>query len=172
MLAPLSTPDDEAVHVTVAPDVVSLFWVENVAIMAWRGHATPAVVEELFELSKAQRERFPTGMSCIHVGRAQLGLMDSETRDVFVRVSRELNGYIVATALVTHASNFMVSTLRSIVTGVLVLARTLHELHIHERSDELLGWLPEKHAKLTGVKLDEAQLMRVLAKAEAVAFAE
>jgi hypothetical protein len=116
MLAQLPTPDDDAVHVTVGPDVVALFWVENVAIMAWRGHATPAVVEELFELSKAQRQRFPSGMSCIHVGRAQLALMDSETRDVFVRVTRELSGYIAATALVTHASGFMASTLRSIAT--------------------------------------------------------
>jgi hypothetical protein len=32
--------------------------------------------------------------------------------------------------------------------------------------------LPAKHAKLTGVTLDQAQLMRVLAQAEAVAFAE
>jgi hypothetical protein len=172
MSEPLRSPDDEALHVDGAPDVLSLFWVENVAILAWHKPATAAAVEGLYALSKPQRERYPSGMSFIHVGRAQLSLMDAQARDVFVRVSRELGGYIVASAFVTHASGFMASTLRSVVTGVLVLSRTSHEIQIHERGEEVLAWLPAKHAKATGVTLDEDQLRRTLAKAETLAFGE
>jgi hypothetical protein len=172
MIAPLPIADDEPMHAAIAPDVASLFWVENVAIMAWHKPATAAVVEELHARGKPQRDRYPSGMSFVHVGRAQLSLMDAETRDVFVRLSRELNAYVVATAFVTHASGFMASTLRSIVTGVLVLSRTSHEIRIHERGEEVLSWLPAKHLKATGVTIDEAHLRRVLAKAEAAAFDE
>lgn len=42
------------------------------------------------------RKRCPSGMSFVHIGRAELAMIDSGTRDAFVRVLKDLEGYIVA----------------------------------------------------------------------------
>ncbi|MET0388958.1 MAG: hypothetical protein ABW321_23495 [Polyangiales bacterium] len=157
----------EPIRVDFAPDDVSLFWVENVAIMVWHRPVTAPVLEALHALAAPRRAQYPSGMSFVHLGQVQMSMMDSATRDVFVRVLRELNTYMAATAVVAKASGFWASTVRSVVTGILVLSRVSHETRFHEHAEELLDWLPAKHEQITGIKLDNEQLRRVLLKAEA-----
>jgi hypothetical protein len=125
-------PDDEPFRLDFAPNVVALYWVENVAILAWNEQATAAVVEALHAAAEPQRKRYPTGMSFVHIGRVQISLMDSATRQVFVRVLREMDTYVAASAIVTRASGFLASTLRSIATGIVVLSRSSVEVRFHE----------------------------------------
>jgi len=157
--------DDEPTRLDFAPDVVSLYWVDNVAIMAWHDYATAPVIEALHRSAEPQRKRFPKGMSFVHLGRVQLTTLDADTRQAFVRIAQELGAYNVATAIVTRASGFWASTLRSIATGIVVLARSPVELRFHDDPEELLEWLPAKHEEKTGIKLDVERLRRVLLKA-------
>lgn len=158
--------DDEPLHVAMAPDALSLFWVENVGIFAWHKPMTAPVIEAVHAMSAARRARYPTGMSFVHIGRAPFTGMDSATRDVFVRVLRELNRYVVATAIVAGSGGFWASAVRSIATGIMVLSRVSHEIRFHDRAEELLTWLPAKHEQATGIKLDIERLRAVLHRAE------
>jgi hypothetical protein len=157
--------DGEPIRLDFAPDAVTLYWVQNVAIMAWMKPVTAQVLEALHSKTMAQRLRYPTGMSFVHVGRAEMAFMDSAARQMFVRTSRELDHYTVATAILTRASGFLASTLRSIATGILVLARTDVDLRFNERPEEVIEWLPEVHASATGIKLDVEMLLHVLRNA-------
>lgn len=143
-----------------------MYWVENVMIMAWHDTITAAALLEAHAAAEPQRKRYPTGMSYVHIGRVQLALLDSEARQAFIKVVTDLSGYIAVVAVVTQASGFWASTLRSIVTAIAVASPKLIELQIHERAEELLPWLPERHEQLTGVCLDRANLRNILAEAE------
>ncbi len=166
-LSPSVALADEPIRAASGPDVVELYWVDNVAIMAWRRPPTADVVEELHRAAEPQRRKYPNGMSFVHMGRVQLAMMDAATRHVFVRVLQELDGYVAATAIVSPASGFWASTLRSIATGIVVLARSQVDIRFHDRPVELLEWLPERHEERTGVKLDPQRLLSVLVHAAA-----
>jgi hypothetical protein len=155
-----------AQHVPVAPDIVSLFWVQNIAVMLWHKPATRAVIEGLHDLAAPKRAKYPTGMSFVHVGPVRYARLDGETRDAFVKNMRELAGYMAVTALVADAQGFVASTLRSVATNLLVLARIKHEVYLQDRVAQLLEWLPAKHEQLTGVHIDPAELARVLEHVE------
>jgi hypothetical protein len=82
-----------------------------------------------------------------------------------VRVLREMESYAAACAFVTRASSFWASPLRSVATGIVVLARNLIEIRVHERVEEVLEWLPAKHEQVSGIKLDLERLQRTLERA-------
>jgi hypothetical protein len=157
--------DDGPIRLDVAPDMLSLFWVDNIAIMVWHSSPSAALVEELHRSAEPRRRQFPGGMSFVHIGRVQLAMLDTEARDVFVRISRELQGYMAAVVFFAKASGFLASTLRSIVTGVLVLARSTSEVHYCDDVETLLTWLLPKHTARTGVTIDVERLRRVLVEA-------
>lgn len=154
--------DGEPIRVDFAPDHVVMYWVQNVMVMAWSKPVTAPVLEALHTMTQARRPHYPTGMSFVHVGRAEMAMMDSAARQAFVRTSRDLDGYTASTAILTRASGFLASTLRSIATSILVLARTDIELRINQRPEEVLEWLPARHESVTGIKLDLDEFRRVL----------
>jgi hypothetical protein len=154
--------DDELIRIAVVPGTLSLYWVENVAILAWHQPITAAAMEAMYALVEPQRERYPTGMSFVHIGRGQHAMVDAEARAVIVRILRELDHYTAAVAIVARASGFWASTLRSVATGITVVARSKVEVRFHEEVEEVVEWLPSKHEQMTGVMLDRDQLLRVL----------
>lgn len=166
---PLRSDGIVAQHVAFAPDVLSLFWVSNVAIMVWHKPASGAVIEGLHALGAPKRAQYPSGMSFVHMGPVRFARLDSGTRDAFVKALREMGDTMAVTVLVARARGFVASTLRSVATHLLVLARVKHEVYLTDHALELLEWLPEKHAELTGVELDRDELRRVLEHAERIA---
>jgi hypothetical protein len=162
----LMQADDWLQPVAIASDALSLYLFENVAIIAWHKASSAADIAVLYELVCKQKAQYPAGMSFIHIGQVRHESVKDEPRAEFIRCLRDLNSYIVATAIVTHASGFLASALRSVVTGLLVLARISHDLRFHESVEEIFEWLPAKHEQATGVKLDIEQLRAVMAKAQ------
>lgn len=158
-------PRDEPIQLEIAPDVLSLYWVENVGIVCWHKPLSAPVIEALHREAEPQRRRYPSGMSFVHIGQPEYALIDAATRETFVRILKELDGYAAATAIIVRASGFWASALRSVATGIVFLARSSAELRLHENVDELMAWLPAKHEAVTGVKLDLERLRRVLNKA-------
>jgi hypothetical protein len=165
--APAMPPDDAPMRLDIAPDVVSLYWVDNVGIMVWHKPASAAVVDALHEIARPQRARYPTGMSFVHIGRVQLSLIDSATRQAFVRVLKDMREYVAATAVIAQANGFWANTVRSVTTAIVGLSRSPVEVRFHERPDELLEWLPARHKRVTGIELDVERLRRVLSNAVA-----
>ena len=162
--APMRGPD-EPIQLESDPDIVSLYWVENIAITSWHKPLTGQAIDELHRVEEPMRKRYPSGMSFVHIGRAELAMIDAGTRDAFVRVLKALEGYIVATAVIARASGFWASTLRSVATGVVFLSRSSAERRVNDNVDEVMSWLPAKHEQATGIKLDHERLRRVMTKA-------
>lgn len=158
--------DEPRWHPRDAPDALTLFWVQNVAIVAWHKAITPAVLEDLRELIASRRAEFPGGMSFVHVGSAQFSIMDPESRDACVRVIRSLKDHIAVTAVVGKPGSFLASAARSVATSILALARLSRPIRFHERVLELLDWFPDEHEKLTRVSLDVDRFRRALQQAE------
>jgi hypothetical protein len=163
-----NSPEPTPQRIPSAPAALTLFWVQNVAIILWHEPATARVVEELDKLCEPGRTKYPTGISVVHFGGIRIAQLDAETREVMARNMREHKHQVLTTAIVSPVSGFFSSTLRSVATGILVLARAQLELRLHNRAEEVLGWLPEAHQKRCGVELDRAELRRVLLHAESV----
>lgn len=144
------------------PEAVSLYWVDNVAIMAWREPVTARVADAIFERAEPQRKRYPGGISYVHIGRVEYAMMDGAARRSLARMGRELGNQVISVAVVVRASGFLASTLRSICTGIMVMANQDVELRFHTQPEEVLSWLPAKHEKTGGVKLNVERLRRAL----------
>lgn len=160
------TTDADLSPTDFGPGVLSLFWVDNVALLAWQTRPTAIVVEDMVRAFEARRSRYPGGMSIVHIGKLSNTLIDAETRETFRRTTAELGDYLVAVAFVTRGGGFMASTLRSVVTGIMLVVRSSAPYRFHEHAEEVLAWLPEVHAQRTHVQLDAARLREGLSVAE------
>jgi hypothetical protein len=159
-------PNEQPWRVPSAPDVLSVFGIQNVLIVVWHKPASAAVVETLSELVTQLRAEHSTGMSFIHVGSAQFSLIDPATRDACVRILKSLKDYAATTAVIGKANGFLGSAARSVVTSVLAISRASTTIRFHERAEELFEWLPAEHKQRTGIELDIDPLRQLLLQAE------
>lgn len=159
---------DAPIQPASAPGVFSLYWFENIAIILWHTQPTPEAPDALTALLVESRERFPSGISAIHIQHFTPKMLAAETRNGFARSIKAVHGHIIATAVVTHASGFMASTLQSMATGIVALARMRVDLRFHERPEEIIEWLPAKHEQHCGVKIDSVKLRAMLLRIDAM----
>lgn len=143
-----------------------MMWVQNIGIVVWHAAPTASIVDRLWEEAAEVRAKYPGGMSFVHVGSTEAVRMDSAARESFLRILKEFRSSMAATAIVARAEGFLASTVRSVVTGILVLSRVSHEIRFHENALEVLEWLPEKHSSATGVTVDLDRLRSALLQAE------
>lgn len=144
------------------PGILSLYWVDNIAVLAWPGRPTARVVEDMVQAFEVRREQYPTGMSIVHIGRLPNAMLDADAREAFRRTTAQLDNYLVAVAFVAPGDGFMASTLRSLVTGIMLMVRSAAPYRFHERVDEVLEWLPDAHRQRTGVSVDGPRLRETL----------
>jgi len=154
--------EDVPITPASASGIFSLFWFENIGIVAWHERPTPESADALADLLLASREQHPSGISLVHIQHYPPEMLTPETRSVFARKLKELGDHVIATAVVTHTSGFIASTLRSMATGILALGGKRIDLRFHERPEELLDWLPAKHEERSGVKVDRVKLRSTL----------
>jgi hypothetical protein len=162
--SPAPREDQEPQRLDFAPNAVSWLWVENVAICGWSQPASAAIIDGLQAASEPHRQRYPRGLSFVHIGRVELTLMDADTRKAFVHVLRDLGASVAACAIVTHASGFRASAMRSVITGIVVLSRSPVEVRFHDHPEAVLEWLPEKHEQVTGVRIEADRLREAMLK--------
>lgn len=93
-------------------------------------------------------------------------VLDSATRDAFVRGAKHSNPYTAVTAVLAPALGFWASTLRSVGTGIMALAGIRGTLRFCDHAEEVLAWLPEAHERATGHELDLELLRQLLDEAE------
>jgi hypothetical protein len=154
-------------RVHYSPQSLSFWSVDNVALFLWHESITLEVAAGLAELTEPMRERYPTGMSIVHMGNLQIAKLDPATRAELARHRERNRRYVAATAVVSLRGGFWASALRSVITGMFVLAKTENEIRINASTEEVLAWLPDANERKTGVAVDREELRRVLTHAEA-----
>jgi len=145
------------------PGVVTELMLRNVLILVWDVQPTAAVIMRLELAGEHVRQHATRGTSMIHVVRAPLQLPDDEERQAMVRIMKSHNVRLVA--MVVTQTGFLLSMLRSVVTGLRVLSGGHFDYRICQSYEEVTDWLPDVHRERTGVELEKSHLLRALSEA-------
>jgi hypothetical protein len=157
-LAPYSTQ-----VVYSEPGAVTELMLRNVLILVWDQQPTAAVIARLEDAGEHVRQHAARGTSMIHVVRGPLLLPNDAERSAMVRMMKSHNVRLVA--MVVTQTGFILSMLRSVVTGLRVLTGGHFDYRICQSHEEVADWLPEAHAARTGVEIEKAHLLRALGEA-------
>jgi len=141
-----------------------MFMLQNVAILVWFAQPTAESVQRLDRAMANLRGQTQPGLSMIHVVKSRLQLPDDASRSAMLGVMSAHNVGLVA--MVVTESGFMLSMMRSVITGLRVLTAGRFDYRINKSVDEVAMWLPKLHEKKTGVALDEEQLLHALQAAD------
>jgi len=144
------------------PGIATLFELANITIVAWHGQPNEHAVDRLRRATEIRRRQYPTGLSVIHLVKGEISLPDAATRQAFVRLMQTSNAALACVAVVVGGAGFWASTARSLVTGMRVLARGAFDMRLHGTVDEVVAWLPAKHAAKTGFAISTTQLEAAL----------
>jgi hypothetical protein len=150
------------------PGQLFLFAWKNILIFVWHGDAPVELMRKLGPVFEAQA-RDHGRLSVVSIV-GNVGQLPDESRRQAYREFLVAHGAKFAhLALVLEREGFIGSAIRGLVTGLLVVTRQQHTVHVASTVQEVANWLPAKHAASTGVELDPAQLVRVLTRARAQA---
>ena len=145
------------------PGVVKQFSLRNLLILVWDVQPTAAVIARVEAASETVRQHVSRGTAMVHVVRAPLQLPNDLERAAMVRMMKSYNVRLVG--MVVSQSGFLLSMLRSVVTGLRVLTSGRFEYRICQTLDELADWLPDVHRERTGVEIEPSQLLSALREA-------
>lgn len=136
----------------------------NVMIVSWDGQANLTAVKHLSEISDQLLASY-SSVSAIHLAASDIGLPSSEVRGALLEMMARYGPHTACLAVVLEGSGFWASTVRSVITGMRMVAPRAFALRIHEDIAEVCDWLPHEHQRRTGVLLDPEGLRLALERA-------
>jgi hypothetical protein len=142
------------------PGAVTQLALRNVSILVWDVQPTAAVIVRMEAAGEQVRQHAARGTSMIHVVRAPLQLPNELERAGMVHMMKSQNVRLVA--MVVSQNGFLLSMLRSVVTGLRVLTGGHFDYRICETIEEVAEWLPDVHRERTGVEIEKTQLLHAL----------
>lgn len=166
MTVPSAESSDDAFRVVASePGEFTMIGWKNVDLIIWD---KPPKAEGVRRMSRALFQRVrETGTRCsgIHLIPAGSGPPESGARAEFMRVGKMHEKDIACIGVVVERGGFLASTVRAAVTGILLVAGKYYTTRYLESLEDAAKWLPEPHARLTGVQLGAAELLRFLSDA-------
>jgi hypothetical protein len=103
-----------------------------------------------------------TRRSNIHVIGEGVGLPTPAARDGFVELMKEHADRLACVAIVVGGTGFLASAMRSLMTGMRLLAPRSFNYRLHGSIEEVAKWLPTEHLAKTGEEIDGRRLGQVL----------
>lgn len=144
------------------PGTCRIAALRNVMVVYWTSRATGAAAVHVAAATVHVLETYPAGLSAVHVIADKSGLPTPEGRAGLIQIMNEKAAQIASVAVVVGGTGFWASAMRSFITGMRFVSPRNFDLRLHGTVAEVMMWLPQQHARLTGVTLDERQLLRVL----------
>ena len=135
---------------------------KNVFVGVWESQATTPAVDRMVRATAVLNEIYPAGRSTIHYVSHGANLPTAEVRGHFVDALNNNAENLACVAVVVVGTGFWTSALRSFVTGLRWLAPRSFDFRMNGSSEEVAKWLPDVHAKRTGVELDRRRLVQVI----------
>jgi hypothetical protein len=133
-------------------------------IVSWNDQADLPAVRDLSEISDQLLAVYPN-VSAIHLAASDIGLPPSEVRNALLDMMARYGPHTACLAIVLEGSGFWASAMRSVITGMRMLAPRAFSMRIHEDVDAVCEWLPLEHHRRTGVNLDREELRLALQRA-------
>lgn len=158
----LAPPSLQLLH--AEPGAVAEFQLQNILILVWHGQPTAELITRLELANESVRLRATHGMSMIHVVHAPLRLPDDSARTAMVRFVKSHNIRVVG--MVVQQTGFVLSMLRSVVTGLNVLTPARFDFKICSSFEQVADWLPSSLFDKTGVEVDAERLLSALRDAD------
>ena len=146
------------------PGAVAEFQLQNILILVWHGQPLPDVITRVELANESVRQRAAQGMGMIHIVHAPLQLPDDSARTAMLRFTKGHNVRVVA--MVVSQTGFVLSMLRSVVTGLNVLTPNRFDFRICSTFEQVADWLPSLLADKTGVEVDPQRLLSALREAD------
>jgi hypothetical protein len=135
----------------------------NVLMVRWESAADSSAVERLAKVSKAlAAANLGTRRSNIHVIGEGVGLPTPAARDGFVELMKEHADRLACVAIVVGGTGFLASAMRSLMTGMRLLAPRSFNYRLHGSIEEVAKWLPTEHLAKPGEEIDGRRLGQVL----------
>ena len=157
----------DAVPVASVPGLCELQGWQNLALIAWFAPLTVEHVVPIEQMFRRFGEQHPGGFSTIHIVAGELQLPSLEMRTMLAHMTNEHASRLAASVVLIGTGGFWASALRGVVTALRVLVPQRLELRVCASIDEVVQWLPAVHEKRTGVKLETAELSRILQRIQA-----
>jgi hypothetical protein len=150
-----------------SPGVHRVWLWQNVFAIAWYGKPSAEAARQLGPIAeqvyaRASYEKF----SYVHLVANKLELPDPATRTALLDLTHGHSHRTACVAVIVSGAGFWASAIRSFVTGIRVLAPRGFDLRMHAALSELGDWLPEEHARKTGVTLEPSELIRQLERTQ------
>lgn len=147
------------------PDAMRLGRFKNLIICAWSGEASAAAVHKLLDIMKHLHRDSNEVRSYIHMLPDQVPLPEAQAREGLSYLMSHYEPYIACVAVVIAGTGFWASAMRSMVLGLRMLVRTPFEFRMESSAEAVLSWLPDEHAKRTGVRITAHELLELFLEA-------
>jgi hypothetical protein len=132
---------------------------KNLLISIWHRQATQPELERMAKGVQDLARSHPEGFSEMHVVAEGIGIPDRKAVNAYVDLIAQVNPP-ACISVVLGGTGFVVSTLRSVVTG-LSFAFRRGTLGLHADVREGARWLSLQHPKRTGVTVEASQLVTI-----------
>jgi hypothetical protein len=150
------------------PAYLSVYAWKNVDVLIWENSPTVTLLASTGPLLEERVRESAGPVSVVHVVQSGLQLPDEATRSAIKEFSEKYNAAIANLVLVLELTGFQGSAIRGAFTGMLLLTRKRASTHVAKTLEEAASWLPEPHARATGVQIDRLELLSVLERARAL----
>lgn len=158
----MTSSSDKLVLLDAIPGEMTAHAWQNVLIACWPKLSNVRTVQALAAVRSGYLAEHPEGASLIHIA-ADASVPDAATSAAWVEMMKLHSDRIVCIGIVIAEHGFRASAVRSWVTDKrMVRAPGNFKMRFHANVDEILEWLPEEHARRTGVTLHRATLQRHL----------
>jgi hypothetical protein len=143
---------------------------KNVIIFIWLGDAPAELMRKLGPVFEAYAREAGT-LSVVSLVGNVAELPDESRRQAYKEFLLAYGARFSQLVVVLERAGFVGSAIRGLMTGLLLMSRQQHAIHVVSTLEEVAAWLPAKHAATTGVVLDARELINVLQRARAEGMA-
>lgn len=130
---------EPATTLFVDPDVAIITW-RNIYAVVWRNETTLPASEMVHKRCEEFARRHPDGVGMLTVVTANAPMPPAESRERLARFMRE-GTYVMASAVAFEGTGFRAAAIRSVVTGLTMLARQPFPHKIFATLEDASGWL-------------------------------
>jgi hypothetical protein len=135
---------------------------QNVTVTLWTAQATMAAGLRILKHSRELHREFPQGRSQIMIISAGTLAPDDATTELLKEIYDPKRSGIVCIAAVLEGTGFWASGIQGRMTNMRIAAGNAMAMRSHDTLEEVATWMPEEHAKRTGVQLEAAALTEML----------
>jgi hypothetical protein len=170
MSAPVSGPSSETPAATLDLDPGRFrfsVW-QNISITIWTAQMTMDAGHRILRLSRQLSRKFPGGRSQVMIVAAGAPAPDDATTELLKEIYDPNVSRILCIASVLEGAGFWASGIRSRMTTMRIAAGNAMAMHTLDTVEQVADWLPEEHAKRTGVVLDPETFRSVLVATRAL----